>query len=437
MKRYKTMKFAAAGDAIIGRVIQPDFKGYDEISPYLEAADASFFNLETTLNEPGECCAAQQSGGTYIRTSKRVLPSLRRFGFNMTSFNNNHALDFSYGGLLSTLEALEETDFIHGGVGRNLAEASAPRYLDTNAGRVALISVCTTFSIDMLAGEQNARVPGRPGINGMRVNKYVKVTEEELKFIRDLGDRTGINASKVITAKEGYGGEVKEGEAMLGELRFVLAEETGFVMELDRIDVERVKRAIYEAQLQADYILVSVHSHQLSGDKKENPSQFLIDFAHECIDAGAHAIIGHGPHLLRPIEVYKERPIFYSLGDVILQLYNIELAPPEFYAKVGVDGGATVHELLKTRSKNFTRGLMTDARMFLNVIPLWEMEDGKLKSLRLLPLMGAMEGNNSEIGLPRVCDAERVVSYLGEMSKPYGVTLNAAPDGLIDVYWEK
>ena len=429
------MKLAAAGDAIIGRIIQDDFAGYDEIRPHLEAADASFFNLETTLNEPGECCASQLSGGTYIRTSARVLPGLRKFGFNMTSFNNNHALDFSYGGLLSTLEALEDTDFVHAGVGRNLAEASAPRYLDTSAGRVALICVNTTFSLDMLAGEQNARVPGRPGINGLRVNKYVRVTEKELKFVEELADKTGINVSQLITAKEGYNAGIKKGEAALGDLRFVLGDKCEYVMELNRTDVERVKRAIYEAQLQADYIMISIHSHQLSGDAKENPSQFLIDFAHECIDAGAHAIVGHGPHLLRPIEVYKDCPIFYSLGDFILQLYNIELAPAEFYAKVGVDGDATVHELLKTRSADFTRGLMTDPRMFLNVIPLWETEGTKLKTLRLLPLMGNMDGNKSEIGLPRICDAERVVSYLGKMSEPYGVKLTAAPDGLIDVSW--
>lgn len=429
------MKFAAAGDAIIGRVIQPGYEGYREIAPYIKAADASFFNLETTLNEPGECCAAQQSGGTYIRTTKKVLPGLRDFGFNMTSFNNNHALDFSYGGLLSTLEALEESDFVHAGVGRNLAEASAPRYLDTVNGRVALICVNTTHTVDMLAGEQNARVPGRPGINGMRVKKYVKVTEEEFKLVEKLAERTGINASKLITAKEGYNSGFAEGETALGDLRFVLSDKCEYVMELERADVERVKRAIYEAKLQADYIMISVHSHQLSGTEKENPSQFLIDFAHECIDAGAHAVVGHGPHLLRPIEVYKDCPIFYSLGDFILQLYNIELAPTEFYDKVGVDRDSTVHDLLKARSKGFTRGLMTDPKMFLNVVPLWETEGTKLKSLRLLPLMGQMEGKRCDEGLPRICDAERVVKYLGEMSAPYGVKLTAAPDGLIDVEW--
>lgn len=429
------MKIIAAGDAIIGRRIQADFKGYDELCPYIESADAAFFNLETTLNEEGECPSAQQSGGTYLRVTPRILPDLERFGFNMTTFNNNHAFDFSIEGFLSTLEALEDTDLVHAGAGRTLGEASKAKYLDTNAGRIALISVNTNFAPDMLAGEQTARVPGRAGINGLRINKYVRVTEREMAFVKELAEKTGINVSRNITVKEGYYAPTKEDEELLGELKFVLGDKCEYVMEAERVDIERVKRAIYEAQLQADYIMVSIHSHQLSGDRKENPSQFLIDFAHECIDAGAHAIIGHGPHLLRPIEVYKDCPIFYSLGDFILQLYNIELAPAEFFAKHNVPGDATVHELLKSRSKNFTVGLMTDPRMFLTVLPMWEAEDGKLKSMKLVPIMGAMEGNKSEIGLPRLCDAEKVISYLGEMSAPYGITLSKDKDCLIDVKW--
>lgn len=429
------MKIIAAGDAIIGRRIQEDFKGYDELCPYIESADAAFFNLETTLNEEGECPSAQQSGGTYLRVTPRVLPDLERFGFNMTTFNNNHAFDFSVEGFLSTLEALEDTDLVHAGAGRTLGEAAKAKYLDTNAGRIALISVNTNFTPDMLAGEQTARVPGRAGINGMRINKYVRVTEREMAFVKELAEKTGINVSRNITVKEGYYAPTKDDEELLGELKFVLGDKCEYVMEAERVDVERVKRAIYEAQLQADYIMVSIHSHQISGDSKENPSQFLIDFAHECIDAGAHAIIGHGPHLLRPIEVYKDCPIFYSLGDFILQLYNIELAPAEFFAKHNVPGDATVHELLKIRSKNFTVGLMTDPRMFLTVLPMWEAEGGKLKSMKLIPIMGAMEGNKSEIGLPRLCDAERVIGYLGEMSAPYGITLSKDKDGLIDVKW--
>ena len=81
-------------------------------------------------------------------------------------------------------------------------------------------------------------------------------------------------------------------------------------------------------------------------------SEFLKVFAHHCINAGAHAIVGHGPHLLRPIEVYKDCPIFYSLGDFILQLYNVEIAPEDFFAKHGLTSEATVHQLMKNLWQN-------------------------------------------------------------------------------------
>lgn len=430
------MKFIAAGDALIGRRIQPDYVGYDELRPYIESADAAFFNLETTLNEEGKCPAAQQSGGTYLRVSPKVLPDLKAFGFNMTTFNNNHAFDFSIEGFRSTLDALDESGFVHAGCGRTLGEAAKASYLDTSAGRIALISVNTSFTLDMMAGEQTSRVPGRSGINGIRINTYVKVTEREMAFVRALAEQTGINVAKNISIKEGYSKPPATDEEMLGPtLNFRLSDKCEFVMECEREDVERIKHAIYEAKLCADYIIISIHSHHLSGDAKENPAQFLIDLAHECIDAGANAIVGHGPHLLRPIEVYKDSPIFYSLGDFILQLYNVEFAPAEFYKKVGLPTNSTVHELLKKRSKDFTVGLMEDPRMSLAVMPMWECENGKLKSMKLIPIELSMKCKKSDEGLPRICSCEKVVQYLGKMSEPYGVKLTADSEGLINVSW--
>ena len=146
------MKFTAAGDAIIQRRIQKDFVGFEELTPFIEQGDARFFNLETTLNYEGDTCSSQLSGGTYIRTNPEVLEDLENFGFNMTSFNNNHAMDFSVDGFLQTLDYVNQSHFVHSGAGHNLAEASAPKYLETNAGRVALIAVNTNFSPEMLAG---------------------------------------------------------------------------------------------------------------------------------------------------------------------------------------------------------------------------------------------------------------------------------------------
>lgn len=430
------MKFTAAGDMIIQRRIQEDFEGFSELAPFICEGDARFFNLETTLNYEGECPSSQLSGGTYIRTNPEVLEDIKNFGFNMLSFNNNHALDFSYEGLEATLDYVNESGFVHAGVGRNLGEASAPKYLETKEGRVALISVNTTFSDYMMAGEQTPRVYGRSGINGLRTTKRIELPQEDIDVIKRIAKETNINASNEIIRGEGYLLPLKDNEAEFGDLRFTAGEKARVITTINKKDMERIEKSIYEAKLQADYILISVHSHQLSGNKKENPSEFLQEFAHRCIDAGAHAIIGHGPHLLRPIEIYKECPIFYSLGDFVLQLYNIELAPNEFFEKFGLNAATdTVHGLLKTRSRDFTVGLMEDRRMFMTVIPLWECEDGKLKSLRLMPCEGMMKGNKSQIGLPRRTDGKDIAAYLKEMCEPFGTEIILEDDGIITCKW--
>jgi hypothetical protein len=47
------------------------------------------------------------------------------------------------------------------------------------------------------------------------------------------------------------------------------------------------------------------------------PRGDLRAWARAVIDAGADAIVGHGPHVLRGIEFYRDRPIVYSLGNFL------------------------------------------------------------------------------------------------------------------------
>lgn len=431
------MKFTAAGDAIIQRRIPRDFPGYSELTPFISQGDARFFNLETTLNREGECFASQFSGGTWIRTNPEVLEDLKGFGFNMTSFNNNHALDFSYDGFLKTLEHVEASGLVNAGCGRNLAAAAAPRYLETSKGRVALIAVSSSFHPTMMAGHPAQRVPGRPGVNGLRIEEKFSVTADELAQIRSIAARTGVNCSREITRKEGYNyPAVPDNEAEFGTTRFVLGDETKWIRKVNPKDVERVQAAIEEARFQADYVMVSVHSHQLEGDSKDTPADFLVDFSHACVDAGADAVVGHGPHLLRPIEVYNGKPIFYSLGDFILQLYSLEFAPEDFFNQYGLTSADQVGKLLLKRSKNRTVGLMEDIRMFETVIPMWEMENGRMTSLELLPACGTKGGHKSEEGLPRRVTDYGFIERLAKMSEPYGVKMEIGKDGIVRCRWE-
>lgn len=424
------MKFTAVGDVIIGRRIQEDFKGYEQLAPIINKGDARFFNLETTLHYEGECFASQTSGGTYLRVNPEVLYDIKKFGFNMTSFNNNHSMDFSFDGLLRTFEEVEKSGLVHSGAGRNSEEASAPKYLETSSGRVALISVNSTLPGLMVAGEQTNRIKGRPGVNPLRCSECVEVKEEDYKVLERIIDESKINAYMAIVKKEGYYGGESDGKALnIKDLKFVSGNETRYTTKCDEKDLERVKKSIYEAKLQADYIIVSVHSHQTGGEEKEEPAEFLKEFAHFCIDNGVNAVVGHGPHLLRPIEIYKDCPIFYSLGNFIQQLYNVDFAPEEFYSQYGLNSSATVHELLKKRSKDFTVGLMADERMFVSVIPYWKTENGKLTSLTLYPIKLSMNGNKSEIGLPSKTNDLKLYEDFIKRCENYGTKITENADG--------
>lgn len=428
------MKFTAVGDILAQKRMPPDYRDFAQIRKFIAQGDVRFCNFEGSINREGECFASQFSGGTYVRCDPEVFSDMLRFGFNATNFNQNHIMDFSYEGLLETLAYAKETGIVHSGVGRNLAEAAAPHYIDTENGRVALISACTSFNPAMMAGEQSSRYPGRPGINGVRHSESITVPRETFRTLCEIADATRINAYSAYIRGQGYGSEPAEGTLEFGSLRFVEGDHFETVTRVNKLDLSRIRRSIEEARAQADYVIVSVHSHNVTGGDPEVPAQFYRELAHDCIDNGADAIIGHGCHQLRPIEVYRERPIFYSLGDFVIQLYSISSAPDDFYAQQGMPHEETVAALLNKRSKNRTIGLMEQREMLLTVIPYWETEEGRLTSLCLLPVeISHREGQHLE-GLPKIAKDVSFIGHLAKISKPYGVTIEMK-DGYAVCTW--
>lgn len=428
------MKFTAAGDILVQKRMTHEYDGFRAVRDFIMQGDARFFNLETTINYEGECFGSQFSGGTYIRTTPESYYDMLKFGFNMTTANNNHALDFSYEGLYRTIEVLNESEIVHTGVGYNLHQASAPAYLETENGRVALVSVNTSFNPVLMAGEQSKRVKGRPGINGLRVTSKLVVPEGDFERIREIGEKTLVNSSKNITRREGYFPPLPEGVCEIGEQQFIKGDDYGIIYKIDPQDMERLRTSIEEACALADYCIVSVHTHQIVGDRKDAPPEFIKELMHAAVDFGADAVIGHGPHLLRPIEVYRDKPIFYSLGDFVIQLYDVPFAPEDFYAKYGMSSEKSAFELLKKRSENFTRGLMEQDVMLQTVIPFWETEGRRLKSLCLMPIkISKNEGKHAE-GLPKPAEDLSFIEHLAQISAPYGVKIEMR-DGVAVCSW--
>ena len=92
-------------------------------------------------------------------------------------------------------------------------------------------------------------------------------------------------------------------------------------------DARRITADIGHARASADWVVVSVHGGREGEDASGLPQGDeyfmqeyrgdLARFARMAIDAGASAVLGHGPHVVRPFELYRGKPVFYSLGNFV------------------------------------------------------------------------------------------------------------------------
>ncbi len=420
------MKFTAVGDLLIQRRFPGEYAGLAEVKDYIRQGDFRFCNLETTVTDGKGCFGNQISGGSWLKMDPDNLNYLEEYGFNAVNSANNHSMDYSYNGLLDTIDNLRAWGYEAAGIGENMGAASAPVYIDTPNGRAALISMAVLLDVTenptAMAGEQSRRVIGRPGVNGLRIRKCYVVRPEHIAILRQLAAETKANVNTEILRSEGYRPALPDGVAEFDTLMFKEGETASIEYTLNEADMKRLEKAIFEAKMQADYIYVSLHDHNAQG-RKDVPLPYCEAFARACIDYGADGVIGHGPHLLRGIEIYKNRPIFYSLGDFVLQNENIPYGPEDFYAEYGMTSDSTMHELFATRSNGFTRGLATKQVMFETVIPYWEMDAGRLVKLELMPVSLTFDVPRSRYGMPRIDKNSGIIERLLELSAPFGTQI--------------
>ena len=133
---------------------------------------------------------------------------------------------------------------------------------------------------------------------------------------------------------------------------------------VDVRDIPRARRLVEQADTKADIVIVTFHggaegkdhqhiTRQTEEYYKENRGN-VYRFSHAAIDAGADAVMGHGPHVTRAMELYKGRLIAYSLGNFAT------------YGRFNLRGPAGVAPLLK-----FT---MDDTGQFVEgeIIPVYQ-----------------------------------------------------------------
>lgn len=428
-----------AGDVMLSRRLsvftEPDYLALVE---RCRAADLAFANLETVVRHPEEGIP-NFTQGTPMTTPPVLLDDLKWFGFGVLSNANNHATDYGVGGVEASRRHLRAAGLPCAGAGATLAEARAPAYADTPAGRVALVAATAFYRPWNRAADQRPDSRGRPGINPLGFSRIHTLPEEELAALRRIAEGLGLTQEAarhrtIFYSETEAPREQADRLTFLGG-RFKSGPETGIATIVDRADADANLAMIREARRQADWVVFSFHFHEIGGPlfgsalheaELDAPADFVRAFAHEAVEAGADIVVGHGPHMTLGVEIHKGRPILYSLGNFVFQNDTVEVFPAEAYARFGLGHTATPADFLDVRTGNGSRGFPVHPEYWRGLAAECVFKRGELATVRLLPVDLGYERGRAERGRPVLARddvAEAIIARVERASMPFGTLI--------------
>ena len=310
---------AAVGDLIISRPLSQyaeTLPAFGEVLKILRGTGVTFGNLETTIFDPRGFTGAPYSwDGDWTNASlPEVARDLKSMGFSIVGRANNHSQDWGLEGMRETARWLDDAGIPYAGAGESHRRARAPAYFEGPKGRVAVVSLASTFRPTSESMPEGPSAPGRPGLSALHVQETL------------LAPRPAIEAfAKVQCTLYGSHCDDVPKEGSLFGTRYREADRFSYEHTMDPEDLREIYGAIRSAQQNADFVIVAIHAHECStGCDDENAprgaANFLKELAHGAIDSGADMFVATGNHNLGPMEIYKSpargyRPIFYGLGN--------------------------------------------------------------------------------------------------------------------------
>jgi poly-gamma-glutamate capsule biosynthesis protein CapA/YwtB (metallophosphatase superfamily) len=404
---------ALTGDSIITRRLsvykEPEFLDLIDV---IRRADVAFTNLEVLFHDY-EPYAMNESGGTYMRADPALAKELAWAGFDMVARANNHTGDYGVLGMRLTTEHVARAGLVQAGVGESLPEAREAQFLETEKGRVALISVASTFPDHSRAGRTRGDMPARPGLNPLRYSTTYVVTRERLEALRTTFKELGLNVP------------ASGDQLTILRNRFVVGDRPDVITEPHKQDLEEIASVVSSASRLADYTLVTFHAHE--GDRNRLvPARFLVTFARAMVDAGADVVAGHGPHVLRGVEIYKGKPILYSLGDFIFQNDTLLRLPSENYEPYQLGPDAHVADFNDRRYDFDKRGFPADPMIWEAVVAVPRWKEKRLVDLTLYPISLGFGKPRTERGRPMLATeplSRKIIDDITKLSEPFGTRI--------------
>ncbi|MFC1533698.1 CapA family protein [Thermodesulfobacteriota bacterium] len=239
---------------------------FQHVSHILREKDIAFCQLEPNISSRG---TPLPQARLPMRTDPKAASAIKDAGFDIVSFASNHCMDWGREAFFDTVDNLREQGLKVIGVGNNIEEARRPAIVERKGTRVASLAYNSILPMGYWAEAD------RPGCAPMRAWTFYEQIEH---------DQPGTPCRKHTFA--------------------------------NKDDLKAMKEDIIKAKSQADIVIVSMHwgLHFVPAELAD----YQREAGHAAIDAGADLIIGHHAHILKGIEVYAGKVIFYSLCNFAL-----------------------------------------------------------------------------------------------------------------------
>jgi poly-gamma-glutamate capsule biosynthesis protein CapA/YwtB (metallophosphatase superfamily) len=363
----------ATGEIMLG--VDDDPELYFELAePALRPADLVIGHLENmhTLNP-------QPAWENRLRArDPELLRPLASAHFTAVTLAGNPAYTYGPPGIADTIAWLDKHGIGHAGAGMNIDEATEPVIIERGGTRFGLLSY------DCVGVETNAASSTKPGV------AYVDV------ITHYVPSRLPGGPAKVYTWAEPY-----SLEAMCEEIR--------------------------ELRAQCDIVMVAIHMGLVRTEVELADYEFQV--AHAAVDAGADMILGYHAHVLKGIEFYKQKPIFYCLGNFVTAFaWDEHLSFRE--------------EKMTTRMRSRTREWAGGTRSQIDPeYPMYpfpppsrnalllkvQVTDGTVARLSYLPCL--INGKSQPEPVGRDARGQQVFDYMEKVTRGAGLNARYAWDG--------
>ena len=238
------------------------------------SADVVYSNLECCLRDPprsGSADSESPNAGFYA-AAQPAGEALKLGGIQAVGIANN--VNYGERTIAASIARLDELGIAHTGAGANLEAARAPVILKRNGLRIGFLQRTAVYwSVNHEAGKFT------PGVAAIRCHTGYHLPVHKISNKFPPLNRPGVPPAVLTWVDAQY--------------------------------LKRFKEDVAALRAKTDFIVASLH-----WGLEKDVLQYMPELAHTAIDAGADVVLGHGPHYVLPIEVYKGKPIFYGMGNL-------------------------------------------------------------------------------------------------------------------------